>query len=421
MQSNKHHITVFEHQSLKLGQHFEDVEFDEPKLKALQLFYGEKGVPYYSLIHNGVKFCEYVGVLQVGNLTIEVLPKADKDEDEAHWRSMLIGMLKSVGLFTIQAPSHSDLSIKHNSILELYFELFLNETEHLFHRGLVKKYRKTEGNSKSLKGTIQFAQHIQKNLTHQERFYVRHTIYDVNHLLHKILYKTLRLLNQINTSSKLHSKIGSLLLGFPEQDDLRVSEALFERIQFDRKSDSYKTAISIARLLLLNYHPDVMTGRNNVLALMFNMNALWEQFVYVSLLKHKKKGVMVEAQLSKSFWRPQSGYRVSIRPDIVLNKGEENCVVLDTKWKNLSGYNPSPDDLRQMFVYHEYFGAQKVALVYPGQFKVREGVFFNQTGKLSGKECSILPLSLKRNIADWQLSIYNECDAWLNKKAISNS
>jgi 5-methylcytosine-specific restriction enzyme subunit McrC len=416
MPNTKHHITLFEHQSLKLGQHFENGEFDEAKLKALQLFYGEKGVPYYSLIHNGVKFCEYVGVLQVGNLTIEVLPKADKDEDEAHWRSMLIGMLRAVGVFTIQAPSHSDLALKSNSILELYFELFIRETEYLFHRGLVKKYRKTEGNSKALKGTIQFARHIQQNLTHQERFYVRHTTYDVHHLLHQILYKTLRLLNQINTSSKLQSKIGSLLLSFPEQADLRVSEALFERIQFDRKSENYKTAISISRLLLLNYHPDVMAGRNNVLALMFNMNALWEQFVYVSLLKHKVKGVTVAAQQTKSFWKPQSGYRVSIRPDIVMNKGKENCVVLDTKWKNLGGYNPSPDDLRQMFVYHEYFGAQKVALVYPGQFQIREGMYFDQIGELGDKECSILPLSLKRNIADWQLSIYKECDGWLTKK-----
>jgi len=65
----------FEHQSLRL-----DDGLDPGLLKALQSFYGSgKDFPYYSLIHNGVKFCEYVGVIQVGKTVIEVLPKTDKD------------------------------------------------------------------------------------------------------------------------------------------------------------------------------------------------------------------------------------------------------------------------------------------------------------------------------------------------------
>ncbi|HNU62307.1 MAG: hypothetical protein M0R67_00860 [Candidatus Cloacimonas sp.] len=43
--------------------------------------------------------------------------------------------------------------------------------------------------------------------------------------------------------------------------------------------------MDIARLLLCNYHPDLKSDRNNVLTLMFDMNLLWESFIYHSIRK----------------------------------------------------------------------------------------------------------------------------------------
>jgi len=351
----RRHITVFEHEKVRLGQQFcvqssNIVVFDEFALKALQQHYGEKGVPYYSLIHQGVKFNEHVGVIQVGNLLIEVLPKADKgfhsESEDTKWRGMLINMMRSVGTFDIRVTSNASLRIKPNTILDLYIEKFLNEVEYLLHSGLVKKYRKTESNSTSLKGNLMFGKHLQQNLTHQERFYVRHTVYDIEHLLHLILYSALKLVRQINTNDLLHGRIGALFLCFPEMSSIKVSEFTFNRIKFNRKTEGYRVSIEIARMLLLQYHPDVSKGQNNVLALMFDMNLLWEKFIYISLRKYSR-GLKVSAQVSKDFWKPEHGSMTRIRPDIVI---ESNGIiyVLDTKWKNLNSYNPSPNDLRQM-------------------------------------------------------------------------
>ncbi len=404
MTKTSKHITVFEHETVRFDKGEKKITKDQ--FHALEQYYGE-GVPFFDLCYNGVKFNEHVGVLQVGRTLIEVLPKADKiktdESSENKWRNILIGMLKAVGDFSIKQTSSSDLKIRPNTILDSYFEMFIKEVEFLLHTGLVKKYRKTESNSTALKGNLQFSKHIQQNHTHQERFYVRHNIYDTNHLLHSVLYKAIRLLSQINTNAALKSRIGALLLYFPEMPDLKVTESTFNKIVFNRKTESYKKAIEIARLILLQYHPDLSKGHNHVLALMFDMNDLWEQFIFVSLRKQNKvPGIKIKAQSSKYFWKSEKGYRSTMRPDIFIQQ-EDNNIILDTKWKNLCGANPSTDDLRQMYVYSRYFDAKKAALVYPGDFGIRKGNYIKENSESeSENECSLISIPVNDNIKEWQ-------------------
>lgn len=416
-------MTVFEHESLRTDRGKQLLSKDQ--LESLQLFYGEKGVPYYTLIHHGVRFNEYVGVIQVGNMVIEILPKADKadssnENTKVKWRNALISMLRTVGVFDVHAPSSSNLALRPNSILDLYFELYIRELEYLLRRGLIKKYRKTEGNRTSLKGSIQFSKHITQNLVHQERFYLKYTTYDREHDIHAILFKALKLLKHINININLNSKIGSLLLDFPPMYDIKVTDSLFEKIPFDRKTEPYKNATEIARMLLLNYHPDVQRGVNNLLALMFDMNALWEQFVYVCLRKHKVFETAIESQHRKSFWMPKSGRASKMQPDIVVNKGTPNCVVIDTKWKNLNGLNPSPEDLRQMFVYMKYYKAKKVALIYPGAINdIQSGHYYDHSEHdskhLSLEECSVISIGVNTEIGEWQKAISKSIRTWFEK------
>jgi 5-methylcytosine-specific restriction enzyme subunit McrC len=410
-------ITVFEHETLRKGTGPHQLETDQ--LKGLQHYYGQ-GVPYYDLVHDGVRFNQYVGVIQIGKTQIEVLPKADQiDGDETKWRNLLIGMLRVTGGFDIKATSYSDLKIKPNSILDLYFELFVRELEYLLQVGLIKQYRKKEGNVTALKGNLLFSRHIQQNVIHQERLYVQHTTYDIEHQLHYILLKALRLLQQINSQSALVSRIGSLLLHFPDLQDIKVTPKTFTQIVFNRKNAHYKKAIEIAEILLLQYHPDLSTGKNNVLALMFDMNKLWEKFVYVSLRKCFHSKISITAQKTKLFWQSRNSQigtsqRATLQPDIVINQGTPNCLVLDTKWKNIGDSKPSIEDLRQMYAYSEYFGARQVALVYPGaKYHHLNGEFLptaypNNESTNVKTVCGIIKIAIPQtstNVTQWQEEI----------------
>ncbi|MBU1172689.1 MAG: McrC family protein [Proteobacteria bacterium] len=412
----KNIITVFEHESLKVT----DERLSQSQLESLQAFYGEKGVPYFSLIHKGIKFNSYVGVIQVGQTTIEILPKADGFSDETHWRDALIGMIKAVGLFKINVPTYSSLKLKPNSILDLYFELFINQVEYLLHTGLVKKYRKVEGNKDSLKGRIKFNTHIPKNIVHKERFYVCHSVYDNHHQLHCILFKAIQLLKRINTNPSLSNRLGTLCLNFPEMPDIKVTESLFSKTHFNKKTEKYRTAIDIAQLLLLNFHPDIKRGQNHVLALMFDMNVLWEKFVYVSLRKHKSPDATIKAQNTKSFWKHENGRRINIRPDIVMDQNTENCVVLDTKWKNLSGSYPSIEDLRQMFVYMKYYDTRRVAVIYPGADYLNVSGCYSKESptEIGDLNCCLISLPVNPDIKLWQRSIHATVSEWKNSGSL---
>lgn len=375
---------VYEHRALRTDKPDDaGQKITLQQLKLLQAYHGEKGTPFFTLINSGVKFCEYVGVLQVGNLTIEVLPKTDALDDKDTWQRFLVSMLRTTGMLDIEQTGFASLKLKGNSILDLYFLLFLKEVKYLLQTGLVKKYKSTEGNSFALKGNLVFGKQIQQNLVHAERFYVRSSVYSQDNIYNRLLVKTAKLIAQIAKPS-ISATAKSIIFDLPECGDIAVSESTFTRLVFDRKTDAYKNAIGIARLLLLNYHPDIRRGENNVIALMFDMNALWERYVYRTLkrkLNETHPGEYeVREQLSSGFWKPKDGSMRTIRPDIVIYQIPEKQkahIVLDTKWKRPANNKPDDGDLKQMLIYNLYKMAARSALVYPdtAASKFVEGTF----------------------------------------------
>ena len=177
-------ISVFEHQRLTVGND----GFGEGHRDALERFLGdsdEEKFPYYTLIHRGVKFRHYVGVICVGDLTIEVLPKTDNDgdDDECRWQHCLVKMLSKVYKLDVKAPTDVAQSLQRSPILDIFINKFLNEVDRLLNRGLVKYYHRVDGNSKSLKGKLLIGKHVTKNFVHKEWFYVRQTTYDHEHVI----------------------------------------------------------------------------------------------------------------------------------------------------------------------------------------------------------------------------------------------
>lgn len=373
-------IQVFEYQKIRYD---ESGAFRKHHFDAMVKFNELHQNKYFTIIHKGIRFGSYVGVIQIGGLTIEILPKADNNEnaDKNLWQNVLLNMLKVCKKIQVESISETQLKKRYHSILDVYFELYLNEVERLVKKGLIKKYRKNQSNQNALKGKLLFAQNIQQNLVHKGHFYCEHQVYDKNNLLHQILYKGLLVLKTFVNDS-LKDKLNRLLFEFQDIENVNIQKKHFDKIIIDRKNNDYQKAIDIAKIIILNYSPSLNYGNENLLTLLFDMNALWEEYIFRILQKHKTEEIEVSFQNSDKFWENKR-----IRPDIVL-KTKDQTFVIDTKWKIIEANNPSDNDLKQMFVYNLHWKAEKTLLLYPktNQIDSEFGTFHYDN---LGKKCKL--------------------------------
>lgn len=360
MNKQKNILQVFEHSKLQVGREYNDILFEEKHLSALAKLNQLHNNQYFTLLHKGIKFSQYVGVIQIDGLTIEILPKIDGGStDESIWQKVLINMLRVTRRLKVNKVGQAKVSKQQIHLLDIYFEWFLNETQLLIRQGLIKQYRTKKGNVKALKGKLEFSTHLNRNLIHKERFYTVHQVYDYDHQIHQILALALGIVNQFSSGTYLYSKCKRVQSEFPDVAYISANANTFHKLGSNRKTKPYETALEIARLIILNFAPNISSGKEKMLALLFDMNSLWEEYILAKLKAVPMDDLHVQGQNSKIFW---NGIR--IRPDIVLHKNGQTYVI-DTKWKNIVNNKPSTHDLRQMYVYNKYWDSFKALLLYP--------------------------------------------------------
>lgn len=353
-------LQVYEHDVLRVGDQRNGITFSRQHFEALAAFAEWHSTPYFQLMHHAVHFEQYVGAVQVGTLTIEILPKTDRHTPIGHTvaQSVLLDMLRACRILQPQTAATGYLRSRPGTLLDLHLEQFLSQIEQLLHRGLVRTYRTTGRNRPTLKGPIHFPKHLQQNLSRQDRFFTRQQAFSFDHPYNRLLRQALILLTRLPIRSALQSKALRLLRHFPE---LPLPQQLPapRQLHFDRQTQAYEAPLHLALLLLRHRQPDVRSGRLPVLTLLFDMNALFEEFVFRQLQRAAEGQTAVRRQVRRTFWEQRH-----LQPDILLESGDER-IILDTKWKLLRRANPDMNDLRQLFVYNQFFRARRGVLVYP--------------------------------------------------------
>jgi 5-methylcytosine-specific restriction enzyme subunit McrC len=365
-------IQRFEHDTLTVGSLPEGGVFTEQQWLSLIRWQDKQEATYFTVIHKGLKFSQWVGILQTGNITIEILPKAERQKDLPRedliikWKRILYRMLHVSYNIDLRVIDDSKIRLQNHTIIDYVFQRFLEHADELIKHGLIKTYREVQANRKTLKGRLLVGRNEALNHVHRERLYTIASEYDQNNVWNQILHVSLMITARLARPDYLRSKARGLLLSFPDQLP-RIDLKVFSRLQYGRRTEAYRPMVRYAELIIRHANPDMQGGANQVFGILFDMNRLWESWVLYcvrqAIPEHSR--CIVVGQTIHQFWKYKKTVKV-VKPDILIRyKDGRAPSILDSKWKVLDTPVPSDDDLKQMYVYEKLLGSVKSTLIYP--------------------------------------------------------
>ena len=358
MQQSQITITEFE----RIYQH--DIgkkDFDD--IENFILKNSDENAPFLRIASGvGGKFIQarnYVGVLQTkSGLTIEILPKIADKNDAERSKAVFIKMLRALKNFPFKSSNLASLKTQNLPLLEIFISMFLCELEALVKKGIKSDYVTLEENLNFLKGKLNINEQIKRNSIHKERFYVGYSEFLSDIKINSIIKTTLQFLYKKSNSSKNQQKIRELLFIFDDVSTCSDYKNFFAKLVINRQIKYYEQTLLWCKIFLLNNSFTPHNGDDLALALLFDMNALFESYVG-NFIKKSFPGTILQHSEKHLVEEPKS---FKLRPDIFL-KGK---FIADTKWKIIKLKDDiSQADLYQLYAYGKKHECDKLYLIYP--------------------------------------------------------
>lgn len=331
--------------------------------------------------HKGVKVIKpqnYVGVINIDNkVQIEILPKIDIGDDN-ELRKLFLKMLSSLKEFKGKSFKNAQLNDSKLPIYEVFIQMYLNEVQELLKKGLKSDYLTIEGNLTFFKGKFLINQHLKHNIIRKDRFYMAYDEFHINRPENRLIKTTLLKLNKISSNGKNQLLAKRLLAEFEMVNQSTNIDKDFSLVKKDRNAQAYQSLMIWSQVFLKNKSFSTFKGTENVNALLFPMEKIFEAYVAKQLkIKFPEWNVETQKDDKYLFDNPKT---FGLKPDIYMSKGG-SAIVLDTKWKKLiensKKYGISESDMHQMYAYAYKYDVENVILIYP---KHKE-ISFNKDGK----------------------------------------
>lgn len=368
---------------------YEELDLTPGNAKKLKEFLNSKQLSkalYFQL--SGIKTGAYVGIIKYADFQLNIIPKIIGDTDSACLENLAF-MLSYTRQLKIHTTGQAELTNCQNPFLEVLIARYADILLNALRRHIPHSYETREANLPTIKGEILFSQHLRQNWGNLARTYCQFDEFTPDNLLNQTLKFVAHALQRLTDIPQTRRKLLQINAIYDEVSLRTVSYAETQKIILNRNQTMFQEPLDLAQMFLqhstISLHNHTFTN----LAILFDMNKLFEEFVYMALKRTYPKW-NIQAQSSKQIIKnigniPDTSY--TIRPDIIINGN----TIIDTKYKilDLPDKRPSEADIYQMLVYAKFYGIKNIILCYPTYQKN-----YNNLSVLEDKDCSITLLTL---------------------------
>ena len=342
---------------------------DNESFDALKAFVSyERNHHYLDIIQGGkaLQARQYVGVIETNKGTvIEILPKiVGTESSKEKTRQIFLKMLRRLKHSPFKHLNSAHLKTDKMHLLDIFISMFNEELSSLIRKGIASDYISKEENSTFIKGKLKIKEQLQKNLTHEERFFIAYDSYETNRIENRLIKSTLEFLIKHTSSSINKRRLREFLFVFGEVRPAKDPKNNFSEVDNGRLLKHYETILKWCELFLNNKSFVGFKGNDVAFTLLFDMNRIFEDYVAYKMKKqYPNTSIKTQHTSEHLLSEPQKQFR--LRPDIMI--GEE--AIGDMKWKLINSskrnYGLSQSDLYQMFAYGKKYKRQKLYLIYP--------------------------------------------------------
>jgi 5-methylcytosine-specific restriction enzyme subunit McrC len=364
-------VSLREHETASVGDLPGDKRFTVGEIEALDHAQHVVGVEAFRWsARSQIKAAQHVGMVATANVRLEVLPKVE-GLGLGETRRALIRMIGTAWDVPVRDGEVTGHDYQDRDLLELLIGLFARRLREQVRAGLSRAYRGREHDLSRLRGRMDVTRQFTKLAATPQKIACRYDEFTADTGLNRLLLCAVAFLRRRSVRADTQRLLNEIAAHFENVQSVSASEVLAETIVLDRVNRRWEIPATLARLLLSSVYQTAHGGRWDGIALLFDMNLLFEAYV-VALARRvcSPLGYKVSAQgPQRCLARNEAGRSAfHTKPDLHVERGGD-VVVLDTKWKHINPSRPNFDvaqaDAYQMHGYAHIYESRATILLYP--------------------------------------------------------
>lgn len=350
-------------------------------LAARSAFAGRGGSGVLEHGRNALRARGVVGILAAGDASLEILPKIDvapgetPDHENAAIRKRLVHMLAVALDLKIDLGVITDLAWQRETLLEILIRIFCDKLTETLRKGMPRRYVGREEDLPTLRGQLDVNRQFTVHAVNPSRLACRFDLLSEDTPLNRIMKAAVVHLFRLSRRSANQRRLRELAFVYADIADIPVPALRWDDVVIDRTNRSWRELFAMARLFLQDRYQTTTGGAGEGTAMLFEMNALFEEYVGRLIVRALAgTGVVVSLQGGRLFCLSAQGSERGLfqtRPDILIRRGGTVTHVIDTKWKRISSRIDDPKqgvsqaDVYQMMAYAQLYHAPRLTLLYP--------------------------------------------------------